>query len=369
MIQKLNKAVEKHDKVLMDHGLGYTITTNTPDGLPEVPVFTFKYPISTPPDRYTKKYIQSLKKYEKEAQIVRVGGNIKLLEKPTEMKYLSKTFHRMWYYGNNITRSLCAATDSLQDDLDGDNKKEVMKCSLIHYHNPYIKLGPFKYELLSHDPHVGMFRDFFSHQECDEVVRRSRDKIKSSPYQARGGTRYLNTQRVSKRLHISEDQLKLSKLSSERISLATNWIVHQEKHASDEYNVINYGICGQIEVHVDYWNTDNKRPGGARISTFLTYLSDVSLGGRTVFPGLGLSVQPDKGSALFWLTVDTEEDYDSRMYHMGCPVVRGNKWVVYLSIYSDSQMWTWPCTADGPGNYASFDNNRMIRNNDISSGR
>ena len=112
----------------MDHGLGHTITTNTPDGLPEVPVFTFKYPISTPPDRYTKKYIQSLKKYEKEAQIVRVGRNIKLLEKPTEMKYLSKTFHRMWYYGNNITRSLCAATDHLQDDLDGDNKKEVMKC-------------------------------------------------------------------------------------------------------------------------------------------------------------------------------------------------------------------------------------------------
>ena len=79
MIQKLNKAAENHDKVLMDHGLGHTTTTNTPDGLPEVPVFTFKYPISIPPVRYSKKYIQSLKKYDKEKDIVRVGKNIKLL--------------------------------------------------------------------------------------------------------------------------------------------------------------------------------------------------------------------------------------------------------------------------------------------------
>ena len=82
--------------------------------------------------------------------------------------------------------------------------------------------------------------------------------------------------------------------SSKRISLATKWIVHQAsqlrnlfslpetvsfklyletsialiscpnlqaKGASDEYNIINYGIGGQIEVHVDYWNEDNKREG------------------------------------------------------------------------------------------------------------
>ena len=97
--------------------------------------------------------------------------------------------------------------------------------------------------------------------------------------------------------------MDLAKTTSRRISLATKWIVDQEKGASDEYNVINYGLGGQIEVHVDYWNTDNKRLGGARISTFLTYLGEVEAGGRTVFPGLGLAVTPDLGSALFWLTV------------------------------------------------------------------
>ena len=32
--------------------------------------------------------------------------------------------------------------------------------------------------------------------------------------------------------------------------------------ASDEYNIINYGLGGQIELHVDYWSKENKRRGG-----------------------------------------------------------------------------------------------------------
>ena len=64
--------------------------------------------------------------------------------------------------------------------------------------------------------------------------------------------------------------------------------------------------------------------------------------GRTVFPGLNISVLPQRGSALLWITVlrykkwsigqkkmkrnffkvRPEEQYDTRMFHMGCPVAR-----------------------------------------------
>jgi hypothetical protein len=58
------------------------------------------------------------------------------------------------------------------------------------------------------------------------------------------------------------------------------------------------------------------------------YLSRAEAGGNTIFPQLGLSVRPEVGSALFWLTAKDDHDYDSRMFHMGCPVMHGHKWVL-----------------------------------------
>lgn len=37
----------------------------------------------------------------------------------------------------------------------------------------------------------------------------------------------------------------------------------------------------------------------------MVYLSDVEAGGRTVFPTIGLSVEPSAGSALFWFNLDS----------------------------------------------------------------
>ena len=39
---------------------------------------------------------EDLTQHAREAEIVRVGENIKTLEQPTEKKFLSSTFHRMW---------------------------------------------------------------------------------------------------------------------------------------------------------------------------------------------------------------------------------------------------------------------------------
>lgn len=275
---ELERAEDHHDQVLVSRGLA-SVTGDAPDGLPEVPVFTFLRPLDQ--RRTSEVYQRSVRRYEKERRLVETGMNIKPLEMPTEMKFLSKTFHRMWYYGHDATKDLCSATESR-----GEKRHH---CNHLHYHQPYLRLGPFKYELLSSDPHVGMFRDFYSNRECEAVRRRAAGNIKSSPFSAGGRTKYFTTQRVSKRLHLSEDQSSLASQSSKRISLATNWIVDQEPGASDEYNIINYGLGGQIEVHVDYWNTDNKRKGGARVATFLGYLTDLTQAGLEMILYFNLS--------------------------------------------------------------------------------
>ena len=181
--------------------------------------------------------------------------------------------------------------------------------------------------------------------------------------------------------------------------------------------------------------SNKKSLGGARLATFLTYLTDVESGGftmhdipsnlqrqtkmfwwniflgRTVFPGLNISVLPQRGSALLWITVlrykkcsngqkkmkrnffkvRPEEQYDTRMFHMGCPVARcqaiyccaskerlwfqflfhiyrwsralmmlscyrGNKWAATKWVYSYPQMWTQLCQVDKPHNYPPFQN-------------
>lgn len=74
---------------------------------------------------------------------------------------------------------------------------------------------------------------------------------------------------------------------------------------------------GYIEPHVDSdgsggsaYEDYEKNPlamklGGERLMTFMVYLSSIPEGGggNTVFPLLGLSVPPAKGTALFWNTV------------------------------------------------------------------
>ena len=106
--------------------------------------------------------------------------------------------------------------------------------------------------------------------------------------------------------------------------------------------------------------------------TFMGYMSDVEAGGHTIFPQLALSIQPRKGDALFWLTTRNDLNFDSQMYHAGCPVLYGNKWVFTKWIYSDEQMWNYPClinlsdTKGRGGNFPMFTNllkNRVLFNN------
>ena len=103
--KELERAIMDHDSILLKYGLGH-ITEKAPDGLPQVPVFTFKQPVEQLGTK-SKIYEKSVKIFGEESKLVQSGENIKPLENPTETKFLTRTFHRMWYYGQNATFSLC----------------------------------------------------------------------------------------------------------------------------------------------------------------------------------------------------------------------------------------------------------------------
>ena len=80
------------------------------------------------------------------------------------------------------------------------------------------------------------------------------------------------------------------------------------------FQVANYGIGGVYNAHPDpMMYSDRAGSGdldedkkvdfitrGDRLATFMGYLSDVQLGGATVFPNIGVSISPERGSAAFW---------------------------------------------------------------------
>lgn len=59
-------------------------------------------------------------------------------------------------------------------------------------------------------------------------------------------------------------------------------------------------------------------------------MSDVAQGGGTVFPELGLSVKPKKGTGVFWFNLFPSGDGNYATRHAACPVLQGSKWGKYI---------------------------------------
>ncbi|KAH0516861.1 Prolyl 4-hydroxylase subunit alpha-1 [Microtus ochrogaster] len=134
-----------------------------------------------------------------------------------------------------------------------------------------------------------------------------------------------------------------------RINMRIQDLTGLDVSTAEELQVANYGVGGQYEPHFDFARKDEpdafrELGTGNRIATWLFYMSDVSAGGATVFPEVGASVWPKKGTAVFWynLFASGEGDYSTR--HAACPVLVGNKWVSNKWLHERGQEFRRPCT-------------------------
>ncbi|CAI7999267.1 Prolyl 4-hydroxylase subunit alpha-1 [Geodia barretti] len=114
---------------------------------------------------------------------------------------------------------------------------------------------------------------------------------------------------------------------------------------AEQLQVVNYGIGGHYEPHYDFGTDEASFTDGKdrnRIATVLFYLSDVELGGATVFPIVGARIQPFKGDAAFWWNLKKSGEGDMLTRHAGCPVLVGTKWGV-LALRAQALSIMLPC--------------------------
>ncbi|XP_024152696.1 prolyl 4-hydroxylase subunit alpha-1b isoform X1 [Oryzias melastigma] len=212
-------------------------------------------------------------------------------------------------------------------------------------HNPKFVLGPVKQQDEWDRPYIVRYIDIISDEEIEKIKQLAKPRLRRATI-SNPVTGVLETApyRISKSAWLTSYEDPVVEKINQRIEDLTGL----EMDTAEELQVANYGVGGQYEPHFDFGRKDEpdafKELGtGNRIATWLFYMSDVSAGGATVFPDVGASVGPQKGTAVFWynLFASGEGDYSTR--HAACPVLVGNKWVSNKWIHERGQEWRRPC--------------------------
>ncbi|XP_055898875.1 prolyl 4-hydroxylase subunit alpha-1-like [Biomphalaria glabrata] len=135
----------------------------------------------------------------------------------------------------------------------------------------------------------------------------------------------------------NEDSEVADKLS-QKIAHVTGLNTSENDQSAEPFQVVNYGLAGHYFLH-----TDAEEDQLERIMTFLIYLSDVEMGGATVFPKVGISVTPQKNMALMWYNFNTAHKEDEMTLNAGCSVLIGQKWILTKWISSKNNLFRRRC--------------------------
>ncbi|RUS70863.1 hypothetical protein EGW08_021377, partial [Elysia chlorotica] len=224
-----------------------------------------------------------------------------------------------------------------------------LKCSW-RYVWPYVR---FQEEVISSDPEIIRFYDVISDRDIQHVKKMAESHLADSELSSNVKDTIQDV-RISQTAWLQSNTAtlqKLSRLVGEVTGLDSSF--SEVDTPSELFQVVNYGLGGLYAPHEDSVrasrNTGSEtlrhlKNAGDRMATWMFYLSDVRLGGATVFPSLNISVTPIKGSAVLWYNLLRNGEPDTRMVHAGCPVVIGDKWVANKWIRERSQIFKRPCS-------------------------
>ncbi|KAH8260824.1 hypothetical protein KR038_003841 [Drosophila bunnanda] len=205
---------------------------------------------------------------------------------------------------------------------------------------PFMRIAPLKEEEVSKDPLMWLYHDVLYDSEIAHFLNLSSDDL------TQGYTDNYTTPKTPDRVF----QVKITDDDGGKVDKAlVNRMTDISGLAMGNVSALaraNYGLGGYFPEHSDYRDPriyPEMIKEGDRLITFVFYATDVPLGGATIFPAANLTIQPKKGSALFWYNLHNNWEPNPLTRHAVCPVILGNRWIFTKSMINYYQMFTKPC--------------------------
>jgi prolyl 4-hydroxylase len=180
-------------------------------------------------------------------------------------------------------------------------------------------------------PVIAVLGHVLSDAECDELIRRSADKLqRSTMVEFTRGSYEVITERASEGTFFALNADDFIARLDRRVSELMNCPVGH----GEGLQILHDGVGGKYPPHLDYFPPADPGSrlqlavGGQRIAMLVMYLNEVEQAGATIFPQLGLEVLPRKGSAVYVEYTNSRGQIDPLTLHGGAQVTRGEKWIV-----------------------------------------
>uniref|UniRef100_A0A2M4BKI1 procollagen-proline 4-dioxygenase n=1 Tax=Anopheles marajoara TaxID=58244 RepID=A0A2M4BKI1_9DIPT len=226
--------------------------------------------------------------------------------------------------------------------------QKTLYCFYEHSRTAFLRIAPLKLEQINHDPFIVVYHEMISDREISNVLEAAHPRLnRALVFQANKFS--VTNYRTSTNAWLDVDTVYTNlKPIVQRVEDMTGL----PKRSYDQLQIGNYGVGGHYSTHHDY---DVPAEGqeafpslgkGNRIATVMYYLSEVDVGGATVFPDIDVAVFPQKGSAVFWYNLHRNGTSDPRTLHAACPVMLGSKWVANQWIHERGQEFQYPCALD-----------------------
>ena len=111
-----------------------------------------------------------------------------------------------------------------------------LNCIFLHHKDPFLKLGPFKYEFVNKEPGIGLVHDMISDKVVQRMKQDSKPKLITSPYESEKNVQYTRW-RTSKVTYFDKQSNKNALKVSKNIQHVTKAILAKNKFDSENMQV------------------------------------------------------------------------------------------------------------------------------------